>query len=261
MASGCLAGDATISVASMANLPSLANFTIGVATGGTIEWMLVTAIAGSGPYTLTVTRAQEGSTAAAHSSGDSVFLVLTGGALAKVLADHSAVGTYASAPTSTTGARKGMRYRCIDAPYEFIFDGAAWQQLTFSPLSYQQGSTASGSSGAIPTGWGNVDSMVISLPASSVSRIYSVSATLTFSGHVNRGGILLDGAVVFPHGSINGFATVNGGDGALILCCAGVQVIVPGDGATHTISLGWQASGTTAAVTLYDRWITALQLN
>lgn len=116
-----------MSVASVANLPAIGNFTILVDS----EFFLVSAIAGSGPYTLTVAGAQEGSSAANHSSGASVYCILSAGGLAQILADMNQVGPYASRPTSTSGARLGMRYRCTDSPYEYIFDGSAWQAFVF----------------------------------------------------------------------------------------------------------------------------------
>ena len=52
--------------------------------------------------------------------------VNTVGAMNQFRIDASQTGAYASLP-STTGQKQGNRYKCTDSPYEFIFDGSAWQ--------------------------------------------------------------------------------------------------------------------------------------
>lgn len=135
-------GALTLVVASVANLPSNPNFTIGIVTSGVVEWMLVTGISGT---TLTVTRHQEGSSAAGHNDGDNVYLALTAGVLTQLLQDTSNYGVDASAPSSATGARQGMRYKSSDAPYEHIFDGSNWKKLPYGALVLLEQHTASNS--------------------------------------------------------------------------------------------------------------------
>lgn len=72
LASAVLSGDGTISVNNMTGAPAV-NFRVKVNS----EIMLVRSVSGSGPFTLTVDRGQEGTTATAHSSGDDVIHVLT----------------------------------------------------------------------------------------------------------------------------------------------------------------------------------------
>lgn len=139
------AGGGSLSVVGVANLPANPNFTIIVITSSVAEFFLVSAITGSGPYTLTVAGAQEGSSAANHNPGDPVYCILSSGALANVLIDTSNVGVDGSAPSATTGARKGMRYRSTDAPYEHIFDGSAWQTFPIGGPVLLEQHTASNS--------------------------------------------------------------------------------------------------------------------
>lgn len=91
------------------------------------ELMLVTA--GGTTTTWTVTRGIEGTTAAAHSATETINVVLTAGALDGIRAAISQVGTYASKPSS--GMKSGDRYRCTDSPYEYVYDGSAWQAFVY----------------------------------------------------------------------------------------------------------------------------------
>jgi hypothetical protein len=75
-----------------------------------------------------------------------------------------------------------------------------------------------------------------------------------------RGTVTLDGTLKFPTQSSAGFNSQNSGDGLFWLGCAGVIVTVPGDNASHTIVLTGQAQTSTAALTLDDRWITAIKV-
>ena len=58
--------------------------------------------------------------------GDLVFCSLTPGAMDQLRSDFQQFGTFANLP-STTGQKTGNRYKCTDAPFDYIFDGSAWQ--------------------------------------------------------------------------------------------------------------------------------------
>jgi len=171
LSSSYTSGASSMSVGSVANLPSAGDFIILVDS----EFFLVSAIAGSGPCTLTVAGAQEGSSAANHSSGANVYCILTAGTLAQVLADMSQSGAYASLPAA--GPRAGACYRSSDAPYEFLWNGSAWNAffqgypVTIPPLVSafswvnQGASTANNTSGGLyvqaPIGAGDNKRMLL----------------------------------------------------------------------------------------------------
>jgi hypothetical protein len=100
-----LIGDLTSSVVSFASFPSQTNYTIIIDS----EIMLVTA--GAGTATWTVTRAQEGTSAAAHAIGATVTHVLTAASLDRLIdeaigahaADYQPAGSYAPASEGVTG--------------------------------------------------------------------------------------------------------------------------------------------------------------
>jgi hypothetical protein len=88
----------TANVASVDNLPE-ANFRVMIGS----EIMLVTAVVGTA---LTVTRAQEGTTGAAHTSGAEVIHVLTAGALAAMTQTDLVVrDTFANRPSAGVAGR------------------------------------------------------------------------------------------------------------------------------------------------------------
>lgn len=111
-------GGGTLSVTSAASFPATGNFRVRVDD----EIFKVTSVSGT---TFTVTGAQEGTSAANHSSGADITEVVTALAWDAIRSDQSQIGAYASLP-STSGQKSGNRYKCTDSPYEFIFDGAAW---------------------------------------------------------------------------------------------------------------------------------------
>ncbi len=90
LASGILAGDASLTVASAATFPNAPNFRLKIDS----EIMLVTAVAGN---TFTVTRAQESTVAAAHSAGATVSHVLTAASLLLTIQENTAL------PNGTSG--------------------------------------------------------------------------------------------------------------------------------------------------------------
>lgn len=124
-------GSATLVVTVATAFPSSPNFRILVDS----EIMLVTAVAGT---TFTISRAQENTAAAAHTTGTAVTHIFTAGAIAQTIQDHVGIGTYASRPAT---ASAGSRYVSTDGHIEFIFDGSNWRPLidgvvgTQSPLA------------------------------------------------------------------------------------------------------------------------------
>lgn len=106
----------TIIVTSAASFPSAAQFRILIDS----EIMLVTAVAST---TFTVTRGQEGTTAASHSDLAPVTHILTKGALDQSISDIFQVGTFASLPAVE---KAGRVYQCTDFPIRFRDDGSNW---------------------------------------------------------------------------------------------------------------------------------------
>lgn len=111
-------GDSSLTVASSTGFPG-ANFRIRIDN----ELILVTAVAGT---TWTITRAQEGTTAATHTSGATVNHFLTAGALDAIRAEMNGYGAYSSRPTVF---KAGDEYNPnnLDSNYSYVNDGSAWQ--------------------------------------------------------------------------------------------------------------------------------------
>lgn len=104
----------------------------------------------------------------------------------------------------------------------------------------------------------------VTITAASADRVFLVFGNLTWrSGHGMRGSITLDGNQVFPNavGSNEGINPSSTGDGLNIIAFPGVIVNVPGDGNSHTISLAWQAQGSTSGITKENSHITAMRVN
>lgn len=99
--------------------PSTGNYRIICGT----EIMLVTA---RSTNTLTVTRGYESTTAASHTSGDSVSLIFTKGSLDQFLADYEQTGVRASRPSAP---RKGTRYTATDLLARWYYNGSSWDLL------------------------------------------------------------------------------------------------------------------------------------
>lgn len=110
-------GAGTLKVNEAAVLPSAPTFTIKVDS----ELMLVTAVSGA---TLTVTRAQEGTTAAAHEDSTRVDFLLTAAGLDRFRLDLGNAGAWASRPTDV--AKDGQVYRATDGPYLSVSKGGIW---------------------------------------------------------------------------------------------------------------------------------------
>ncbi len=112
----------TVVVTTGSVFPSTGNFRILIGS----EIMLVTARSSN---TLTVTRAQEGTSAASHSDLDPVYGSFTAGALNQMLADLSQAGAIASLPAA---AKNGVIYLPSD---DMVFTRDTGSVLNyFSPL-------------------------------------------------------------------------------------------------------------------------------
>jgi hypothetical protein len=96
-----LSGDSTLTVLSAAGFPSLAAPNVGGVFRLLIdsEIVLVTAVSGT---TFTVTRAQEGTSAAAHSSGALATHILTAGAVNNAFVPPSTRVNHAASPYTVT---------------------------------------------------------------------------------------------------------------------------------------------------------------
>ena len=105
-----------------------------------------------------------------------------------------------------------------------------------------------------------INSMTITIPASTSSRTFEVGSTIAFSGHQMRFAVMYDGAMYLPSSS-TGMSGLNAADGHYSFTVSGVIITVPGDNATHTISLGFEASGSTSSITVYGRWIKASEIS
>lgn len=109
----------------------------------------------------------------------------------------------------------------------------------------------------MPSGDTLVDGLSITLPASSKARMAFVSADCEFTGgHTNRFDIYIDGSAI--PGNRNRTANVAGGNNIYDTQFSQVPVAVPGDSASHTIEVRWNASDSLAAVTLKGRSITIM---
>ncbi len=129
-------GATTLSVASASGFPTLGNFRILVDS----EIMLVTAVSGT---TFTVTRAQESTTAVAHSSGANVTHIVTAGAMTAVRGDWQTVldldftaqatQTLTTDTTYTIGGLTWTKFNSInEATHAQITNGTG---LIFQPAS------------------------------------------------------------------------------------------------------------------------------
>ena len=117
------------------------------------------------------------------------------------------------------------------------------------------------STGTTPTSPTSVISVTI--PASATARTFMINGNIVWGsgGHGMRGSILRDTTQIWPPlGGTDGIDPVNSGDGYDHLPFSGVLVSVPGDNASHTISLAWSSQSATSSLTLYNRHITAIQV-
>ncbi len=115
---------------------------------------------------------------------------------------------------------------------------------------------STGTTPVVPT---NVISVTI--PASGVARTFMVNGNIVWDtgGHGMRGLVRLDSTSVWPTPTREVDSVITG-DGSDHLVFSGVLITVPGDGVSHTISLAWDSQTSTAALTLTNRQITAIQV-
>ncbi len=121
LASGYTSGSGSITVTSATGAPAAGNFTLVIRDSSTKAVKLlfrVTSVSGT-----TFSGGSEGADANAN-AGDLVDgTMVTVASLAGMRANMSQLGTYANLPAS---GLLGDLYRCTDAPYSLVFDGANW---------------------------------------------------------------------------------------------------------------------------------------
>lgn len=122
LASTILLGATSLTVNDATGFPTTGNFRIRIDS----EIILVTAVSGT---TFTITRAQEGTTAAGHSGGATVTHVLTAGALEAFREDNIGAGAIANRPTV---GETGRIYIPNDGLIFQRDNGTTWQ--SFGPL-------------------------------------------------------------------------------------------------------------------------------
>lgn len=105
-----------------------------------------------------------------------------------------------------------------------------------------------------------VDSCAITVPASSVARTFMVNGFFLHDGsHPNYVQMTLDGVLVQAN-STNQPASVLGYNVLMYSAILQLIVTVPGDSATHTIALAYQAADEITGFNFYDRNIIATQV-
>lgn len=114
--------------------------------------------------TLTIARAQEGTTAVSHASGTKVSANWTKGTAENIMADYNRIDSIANRPSP---GRKGQRFKPDDAPFEYVHDGTNWRTqmgqviAPFGPIDTGSG-TLVNFSGATATDQG--DTALITIP-------------------------------------------------------------------------------------------------
>lgn len=112
-----LSGATTLGVTSGTAFPSSGDFTVKIGT----ELIRVTGVSGT---TWTIARGQESTTAASHSSGDTVTQVVTTNVVSRLLTEMIQVGGYSSRPAT---ARAGTEYVASDlGNVSWKHDGTNW---------------------------------------------------------------------------------------------------------------------------------------
>lgn len=122
LASGIIAGDTTLSVASATGFPTTGQFRILIDS----EILLVTAVSGT---TFTVVRGVEGTTAASHSGGMTVTQILTRDGLGGIGGTVILSDSFSLMPSSSV---VGREYLPTDGTHLFRDNGIAWRP--FGPL-------------------------------------------------------------------------------------------------------------------------------
>jgi len=122
LASGITNSATSLNVTDASRFPSSGNFHLVIDS----EILLVTAVSGT---TFTVTRAQESTTAASHSSGANVDGLLTSETLKNFRSDAVTKGTYASRPAAGVN---GRLYIPTDSFLWYRDNGSSWD--AFGPI-------------------------------------------------------------------------------------------------------------------------------
>ena len=111
------------------------------------------------------------------------------------------------------------------------------------------------------TSYVDLDSSAITVPAASVSHTYMVTGQFVFVGAGSHGqwtGIALDGTLISANAGtwtqIAGQTNVSASVGPMF-------VTLPGDSATHTISIQVADANATGNLTFYQRWVFAQLIN
>jgi hypothetical protein len=114
-----------------------------------------------------------------------------------------------------------------------------------------------------PTNPGTVISgCTVTIAASGVARTFMLNGMVTWQTgtHGMRGQVLVDGARIWPLGSNTEINPTISGDGAYMLTWAGVLLSIPGDSATHTVSLAWSAQAATTGFNVHERSMCVLKV-
>jgi predicted heme/steroid binding protein len=114
-----------------------------------------------------------------------------------------------------------------------------------------------------PTGY--TQQVSVTIGASAVARVFAVSGMINWNNgtHQLHGIIMRDGSQIWPSPSspanspISGIAT---GDSAYCLTYAGIPITVPGDSASHTLGLAFNAQASTGAITIQEAWMSAIKV-
>lgn len=116
LAANITSGATSLSVTDASAFPGSGDFTIKIGS----ELLRVTGVSGT---TFTVTRGQESTTAASHSSGDTVTQVVTANTVFRLFTEMTQVGGWASRPTTV---RSGTEYRASDINLGWRYNGSNW---------------------------------------------------------------------------------------------------------------------------------------
>lgn len=244
------------------------------------ELMIVTG--GLGTTTWTVTRAAEGTAAAAHVSGARVNHYLTAGALANKVLDDLTDVDLATAPTNgqalvfgagvwkpgAAGATTLDALTDVDTSTTAPTDG---QALVFGAGAWKPGTVASGgggssgsggtrywrrdnadlSSGTVPTAATVLAPLTITIPSSTTARTAFVSYRVSWTGgHTNRMDVYLNG--VAQVATVVGVTSST--SNPYVADLANFPILLPAN-VEHTIDVRINAVDSTAAVTWTERML------
>ncbi len=116
----------TLVVTDASKFPTAGNFPILIES----EILRVTSVSGT---TFTVSRGQEGTSGAAHTSGVTIKGVFTANSLSKLFTEQYQVGAYSSRPSVV---RSGTTYRASDIDLGWQYDGTHWNLEHPLPVPY-----------------------------------------------------------------------------------------------------------------------------